>query len=55
MARDDLGPQPPIDAQLNATNEQGRTPVHEQHPLSAQEQRLIDQAAERQQRGGRRG
>jgi hypothetical protein len=42
----------PIEAQRNAAaeREQGRPPAHEQHPLSEREQRLIDDAAAKEQR-----
>lgn len=40
----------PTDAQRNADaeREQGRPPIHEQHPLSEREHDLIDDAVARQ-------
>jgi hypothetical protein len=48
----DKGPAKPTEAQLNAANEarQGRPPVHEGQPMSAREQRIVDDAAAKQQR-----
>jgi hypothetical protein len=43
------------DAERNAENDErtAHPPIHEQHPLSADEQRLIDESVRRQMNVGR--
>jgi hypothetical protein len=48
------GEERPTDAQRNAAAERGNPPMHEQHPLSAREQRLVDAAEALRARGGER-